>query len=67
MRAALLVLAMLVAAPDAHAQTTPSPPSDTQPSDVEFFSRFDSAISIERFSAAEDERFVWSGNVRCRC
>ena len=63
MRAALLVLVALVAAPAAHAQTTPSPPSDPQPSEVEFFSRFDSAISIERFSAAEDERFVWSGNI----
>jgi hypothetical protein len=63
MRAALIMLAVLVVAPVAHAQTTPPPPSDTQLSDVEFFSRFDSAISMERFSAAEDERFVWSGNI----
>jgi hypothetical protein len=73
MRNVLFALAVLVAAPGVSAQTilppalgaqgqTISPPaSSTQPSSLEFFSRFDSAISIERFSAAEDERFVWSG------
>jgi hypothetical protein len=73
MRNVLFALAVLVAAPGVSAQTilppalgaqgqTISPPAfSTQPSSLEFFSRFDSAISIERFSAAEDERFVWSG------
>ena len=61
MRSVLFALAVLVAAPGVHAQTTTPPASSTQPSSLEFFSRFDSAIGIGRFSAAEDERFVWSG------
>ncbi len=48
-------------APAVLAQTTSPPASSTPPFSLEFFSRFDSAISIERFSAADDERFVWSG------
>jgi hypothetical protein len=63
MRPALLALAVLMASPDARAQATSPPPSDAQPSAVEFFSRFDSAFTFERFSATEDERFVWSGNI----
>ncbi|MDA1185079.1 MAG: hypothetical protein O2930_10605 [Acidobacteria bacterium] len=62
MRTVLLVLAVLVAAPGVSAQTAIPPASDAPPAGVEFFSRFDSAISIERLSE-QDERFVWDGTV----
>jgi len=63
MRSLFLMLIGLLAAPLVHAQTTAFPASETPGSGLEFFSRFDSAISVERFLDEEDERFVWDGNI----
>ncbi len=61
-RGVLLVLALVVGAARVDAQTAPPPQSDAQPSGLEFLSRFDSYISIERLNG-DEERFVWDGNL----
>ena len=58
----LLVLALVAGAARVEAQTAPSPQSDAQPSGLEFLSRFDSYLSIERLGS-DEERFVWDANV----
>ena len=62
MRGVLLVLVLVTGTARVDAQTIPSPRSDDQPSGLEFLPRFDSYISIERLTA-DDERFVWDGNI----
>ena len=62
MRAVLLVLALVMGAARLDAQTTPSPRPDAWSSGLEFLSRFDSYISVERLTS-DDERFVWDGNI----
>jgi hypothetical protein len=62
MRSVLFVVAVLACAPSVGAQTVVPPASNASPNAVEFFSRFDSSISIERMFE-EDERFVWDGTI----
>ena len=61
-RGILLALALVAGVARVDAQTAPPPLPDARASGLEFLSRFDSYISIERLTS-DEERFVWDGNI----
>ena len=60
-RGLLLVLALAAGAAPGYAQTAPPPGSGAQPPKVEYLSRFDYRVGLERL-ITDDKRFEWDAN-----